>query len=201
MARSVVYPQHTMESSSLSELLSVVTGANDSTFPERAQHLSLEKYSENMRYYIKSILSPSSEYYQPHARVLLLTPPPISEKMREENKVALYPPEERTPADRSLENTRRYREEIIKIGEQWKEQNAGEVEADRLEVIDTWGLIMDASGGEEDDELLRPYFTDGLHLTNKAYGVVFDECLKVAKDKFEGLDPEDQVGLPMTVPQ
>jgi len=161
--------------------------------------LPLEKYSGNMKHYVRSLLSPSSEYYQPHAYVLLLTPAPIVEKMREEAKLA-YPPEERTPADRSLENTKRYRDEIVKIGEEF--QRTDPEIAEKLRVIDTWDLLVTTAGGDEkDEESLRRFFTDGLHMTSEGYKVVFDACLEVIKRDFKGLDPDDQKSLPMTFPQ
>jgi lysophospholipase L1-like esterase len=174
-------------------------GANDSTFPQRHQHLPLEKYSENMKYYVRSILSPSSEYYQPHAYILLLTPPPLVEKMREEAKLQ-YPPEQRTPADRSLDNTKRYRDEIIKIGAEFKRTNPEF--ADKLRVIDTWAPLIAAAGGDvRDEEAMRRFFTDGLHMTSEGYEIVYNACLDVIKKDFKGLDPDDQTSLPMTFPQ
>jgi len=161
--------------------------------------LPLEKFSENMKHYVRSILSPDSEYHQPKAYVLLLTPAPIVEKMREEQKLQ-YPPEERTPADRSLENTKRYRDEIIKIGQEFQQTNPEW--ADKLRVIDIWTSIVSASGGDETDaEALRKYFTDGLHLTPEGYEVIYNDCLHVIKNEFKGLDPDDQSSLPMTMPQ
>lgn len=152
-----------------------------------------------MKHYVRSLLSPSSEYYQPHAYVLLLTPAPIVEKMREEAKL-IYPPEQRTPADRSLENTKRYRDEIVKIGREFRQSNPEF--ADKLRVIDTWELLVNAAGGDETDgESLRKFFTDGLHMTAEGYEVVFNACLEVIKKDFKGLDPDDQSSLPMTFPQ
>jgi hypothetical protein len=152
-----------------------------------------------MRYYVRSILSPDSEYYQPEAYVLLLTPAIIVEKMREEQKFQ-YPPDQRLPADRSVENSKRYKEEIIKIGKEFQQTNPEW--ANKLRVVDTWESIVSASGGDErDEEALRKYFTDGLHMTAEGYDIVFNECMQVIKSEFKGLDPDDQSSLPMTIPQ
>lgn len=121
--------------------------------------------------------------------------------MREEQKLQ-YPPDQRTPVDRSLSNTKLYADEILKIADEWKRQYEGTPMGDRLEVVDTFNGIIRAAGGDGYDyEAMRPFFSDGLHLTPKAYEVVFNASMEIIKSKFNGLDPDDQTSLPMTIPQ
>lgn len=52
-------------------------GANDCVLPGEFQHVPLDRYKSNLSRLISMIQSPSSEYYSPDTKIILITPPPI----------------------------------------------------------------------------------------------------------------------------
>lgn len=195
----------TQQSDSQVRLVTIWFGANDATLPMRPQHLPLAKYKQNLDHYITSLLSSESPFYQPAASVLLITPPPICQSLIDEVKLQ-YPPERRW-VDRTLDNTRTYKDAVLEVVERArsspslkKDRQTGKA---RVAVADVWKALFDATGGEQpgaDAEALRPFFTDGLHMTPEGYAVVFDEVIRVIRSEFAGLDPEDQSSLPLRPP-
>lgn len=171
----------------------------------RPQHLPLDKYKQNLDHYINSLLSPSSPHYQPAASVLLITPPPICPSLIDEVKLQ-YPPERRW-VDRTLDNTRTYKNAVLDVVERARSDTTLKRDPrsgkPRVAVADVWKALFDATGGEQPDtdaEALRPFFTDGLHMTPEGYAVVFDEVIRVIRAEFTSLDPEDQSSLPLRQP-
>lgn len=95
---------------------------------------------------ISLVRDPTSVSYSPKTKLLLLTPPPIDLL---------------AGSVRTAERTRSYAEAVKAVG---KEAS--------VPVVDTWTDIMNATRKREGE--LGEYFTDGLHLSEKGYRVVFE---------------------------
>ena len=121
-------------------------GANDSVLPGEAQHVDIAKFAENLHTTISMVTSPTSPYYSPHTRIILITPPPVNPNQR---------PEDPT---RNNVNTEAYARRVVDVAKETE-----------VEVVDVWGLFWEKADGKE--EGLAPYLSDGLHLTADGYGV------------------------------
>lgn len=97
----------------------------------------------------------SSDYYSPHTRILLFTPPPIQEERRAQELASRDPPE---ALDRSWDNTKLYVDAVKEVSTLLK-----------VPVVDIWDLIWTAAG--EQKEALSMFLSDGLHLTKEGYEV------------------------------
>ena len=98
------------------------------------------------------IQSPTSPYYSPRTRIILLTPPPFN------------PSQWSQPLNRTPEHTRKYAQGVKSVGEELD-----------VPVVDVWSLLWEKAG--EQEEGLRPFLTDGLHLTKEGYKVRSYFCL------------------------
>lgn len=100
------------------------------------------------------IRSSDSLWHSPDTRIILITPPPISEKVRGKELASRDPPQ---GLDRSLENTKLYADAVKKLGEELA-----------VPVIDMFTPIKDAW---KDEDEIKEYLSDGLHLTTAGYTV------------------------------
>lgn len=94
------------------------------------------------------VTSPTSPYYSPHTRVILITPPPVNPNQR--------PGEPWTT--RNNVSTKAYAKQVLRVGEETG-----------VEVVDAWEVLWGKADGKE--EWLAPYLSDGLHLTAAGYEV------------------------------
>ncbi|OMJ08481.1 GDSL esterase/lipase [Smittium culicis] len=172
------------------KLVIIFLGTNDASFPVVSQHVSLENFEANIHKMISLLSDPSSDRYSRGTRILLISPPPISEsifkKFLAENGFHIK--------FKSNDLTKEYSDKIVEIGKQRG-----------IPTIDTWTSFMkeissirekkfgnpnldnlseqsydDASYGFE--ELLL----DGLHLSKKGNDKVF----KMILDKINECIPE-----------
>lgn len=104
---------------------------------------------------INAIRSESSEYYSPWTRIVLFTPPPIQLSRWAETLANRDQPRD---LDRTFENTRKYAEATREVAATQK-----------VPVVDVYERIWKAAG--ENEESLTSFLSDGLHLTEKGYGV------------------------------
>jgi hypothetical protein len=91
------------------------------------------------------VKSPTSAYYSPETRIILITPPPVNTKQW-------------VGTPRVFETTRSYAEAVKEVGEK-----------ENVPVADVWTKIFDAAGRSE--EACEKYLNDGLHLTSDGYNV------------------------------
>lgn len=168
------------------------SGANDASLPPCAQALSLDKYVANLNHYIFSLVEPASEYYQPEARIVLITPPPLVQAMRLEQPLPPHIPKGEQGKERNLEYTRKFKDACLEVGKAWDAKTGGKVK-----VLDAWTTIVDAAGGEQDD-LLRPLYQDGLHFTAQGYRAIFDGLMKLIMSSWEDLNP---ITMKQTIPR
>ena len=101
------------------------------------------------------VRSPSSEYYSPKTRILLISPPPVNTYQRGADLVSRNPPRE---CDRKFEFTKLYAEAVVKTAQE-----------EGVAVADVWSAIWEAVG--KDERALSAYLADGLHLNAKGHEV------------------------------
>ncbi|CAO3633201.1 unnamed protein product [Cunninghamella echinulata] len=116
------------------ELMTIFFGANDAALPFSPQHVPLDRYKTNLKTMIDMIKTPSSPYYNPNLRLLLITPPPLNESQWSERCK-----ENGTPLDRLSDNTRHYAETVIAFG---MEHN--------IPVIDIWSSLSEKAKDHSD---------------------------------------------------
>ncbi|CDO74873.1 hypothetical protein BN946_scf185004.g23 [Trametes cinnabarina] len=157
--------QHEQQHVPKVRLLVIWFGANDAAPPPKDQHVPLDRFRANLRKLLWMVRSPESPRYSPDTRIVLMTPPPVNTAQRERAQRAKSPLKE---LDRDFEMTRRYAEAVGEVGQQ-----------ESVPVVDLWGKLYDAAGRKE--ESLEEFLTDGLHLNEKGYAVVFNELDKTIK--------------------
>ena len=136
-------------------LLTIWFGANDSVLPSERQHVPLAQFVANLKHLIAMVRSPSSEYYSPKTRILLISPPPVNTYQRGAELASRDPPR---ACDREFEYTKLYARAVVKTA-----QDEG------VAIADVWTVIWKAAGEEE--RALSAYLSDGLHLNEKGYEV------------------------------
>ncbi|KAI0373334.1 SGNH hydrolase [Pilatotrama ljubarskyi] len=149
-------------------LLVIWFGANDAAPPPKPQHVPLERFRANLRKLLWTVRSPESPRHSPDTRVVLMTPPPVNTAQRERAQRAKSPPKE---LDREFETTRRYAEAVGEVGRE-----------EGVPVVDLWGRLFAEAGRRE--EGLEEFLTDGLHLNEKGYAIVFEELDKTIKNEY-----------------
>ncbi|WVQ77818.1 hypothetical protein IAR50_007508 [Cryptococcus sp. DSM 104548] len=171
------------------KLITIWLGANDACLPGTPQHVPVAKYKSNLTHLIKLLTSPSSPYYSPETKIILVTPPPVCTSKWLTSRISKWEffgqEGEKPDQNRDQAVAKEYVEGCLAVA---KEQG--------VEVVDLWGAIAKAAGGEGDEEL-DPYLYDGVHLTPPAYAILFEEVKKVIVNKFPELNPET---MPMRMP-
>ncbi|KAI0654738.1 SGNH hydrolase [Cubamyces menziesii] len=160
--------QHEQQHVPKIRLLVIWFGANDAAPPPKPQHVPLDRFRANLRKLIWMVRAPESPHYSPETRIILMTPPPVNTAQRERAQLAKSPPKE---LDREFETTRRYAEAAKEVGK-----------AESVPVVDLWENLYEAAGREE--EKLEDFLTDGLHLNEKGYAIVFEGLEKTIKDAY-----------------
>ena len=133
-----------------------IIGANDSVLEHSPQYVPIDTFKANLERLIAMVHDSTSEYYSPHTRVLLLTPPPVGEAQRNADLASRNPP--RKP-DREWNNTKAYADAVIEVG----------TGKPRVGVVDIWRAIWEAAG--QDVARLPEFLHDGLHCSVAGYQV------------------------------
>ena len=101
------------------------------------------------------VRSPSSEYYSPETRILLVSPPPVNTYQRSADLATRNPPR---VCDREFGFTKLYAEAVVKTAQE-----------EGVAIADVWTVIWEAAG--KDERALSEYLLDGLHPNAKGYEV------------------------------
>lgn len=128
-------------------------GANDSVLPgkqeaARSQHVPIEEYEDNLRFFLDSLTSKESPYaaaHTPGLNIVLVTPPPLYVDMMGDAPFA----GERLPG-----TTREYAEVVKRLGEEYAAKRS---DGDNWAIgtVNMYEGIIAAAGG--DGEELREY--------------------------------------------
>ncbi|KAL1588587.1 hypothetical protein WHR41_02380 [Cladosporium halotolerans] len=183
-------------------LLTIFFGANDSRLPHTPppttpqQHLPPADFKSNLQ----TLLSHPRVKSHARARIILVTPPPVDERMLRATDAANIPGF--SGLRRTARTTAMYAEVVREVG---RERGVG--------VCDVWGGMVGRAGwrdgdgeGEEglvgvegarESAVLRGFLSDGLHLSPEGYKVLFEELMETVKTYCPELLPEN---LPMVLP-
>ncbi|KAL1748110.1 SGNH hydrolase-type esterase domain-containing protein [Schizophyllum fasciatum] len=156
-------------------LLTIWFGANDACIEPSPQHVSLPKFIANLKHLITLVKLPSSTHYSPDTKIILITPPPVNTLQRGADLRARDPPKE---LDREFGVTATYAQAVRVVG---KEEG--------VPVADVFQAIWSAAGEKEEE--LAKFLGDGLHLNKAGYEIMYVELLRVIKDKYPELDPDN----------
>lgn len=154
-------------------LITIFFGANDAALPFAYQHVPITRYTENLSEMFNMIQNPNSRFYNPDAKIILITQPPVNEvqwkKRCEDNGDRM---------NRTAEVAKAYAEAAREIAGQHQ-----------IPVCDLWTALMQvagedvgtANGKEEGVEVasktcyakekdykrdLSEFLLDGLHLNS-----------------------------------
>ncbi|KLO18837.1 SGNH hydrolase [Schizopora paradoxa] len=155
-------------------LLTIWFGANDAVFPQFVQHVPLDEYAANLRTLINMVRSPDSAWYEPHTKIVLITPPPVNVPQWSTRPDV----EPGTPIDRDLAVTEKYAESVREVGK-----------SEGVVVCDVFAPLWEAAGKKE--EGLAKFMYDGLHLNADGYTIVYEALIKTIKDNMPELHYEN----------
>jgi len=175
-------------------ILTIFFGANDSRLPNTSQptqDVPIEEYKANLK---SIVLHPLVKAHG--ARIILITPPPIDERMCEHTDrttKGIY------EVRRTAESTSRYAQAVRDVS---KELNVVH--------LDIWSAFMKKAGWKFGEPLmgskavpqnfetgLPSLLSDGLHLTAKGNRLVYEELMRLLQDTWPDQTPE---ALPRTLP-
>ena len=108
-----------------------------------------------MKHLVQMVKSPTSPYYSPTTRIILITPPPVDTYQRRADLESRNPP---IALDRLFATTEAYAQTVKDVA---AEENVA--------VVDAWGTLWEAVGKEE--KSLNKFLIDGLHLNEAGYQV------------------------------
>ncbi|GAB7327842.1 hypothetical protein MBLNU13_g11634t1 [Cladosporium sp. NU13] len=172
-------------------------GANDSRLPDTPggpqQNVPLDAFTANLH----AILSHKHIAGRPDLRIILITPPPVDERMLRAADSANIPGF--NGLRRTADTTAKYAEAVRQVGK------------DRgVHVCDVWSAMMREAGWDEsstaplpgsesadENAVLRRFFSDGLHLTPDGYRVLYHQLMALIADTWPDQLPEQ---LPMVLP-
>jgi len=163
--------QHEQQHVPKVRILTIWFGANDAAIKPSAQHIPLPKFISNLTHLVRMVTSPTSPYYSPHTRIVLITPPPVNTYQREAELQAKEPPK---LLDRTFETTRKYAEAVEGVGEK-----------ESIPVVDIWNALYDAAG--RDERALCRFLWDGLHLNSAGYEILYDAIIRTICEKYPEL--------------
>ncbi|KAF4608745.1 hypothetical protein EYR40_001092 [Pleurotus pulmonarius] len=151
-------------------LLTIWFGANDSCIKPSPQHVPLDKFTENVRTMVQMITSPSSAYYSPDTKIILITPPPVNTIQRGADLASRNPP---LLLDRKFDVTKLYAEAVKSVASQ-----------EKVVLLDVWTMFWEAAQSEES---LSKYLSDGLHPSALGYDLVYNGLVATISKEYPEL--------------
>jgi len=145
------------------QLLTIWYGANDAAPLPSSQHVPRDRFKANLIHLVDMVKSPTSAYYSPHTRIILITPPPVNTYQ--------------WSLGRDFNQTKLYAGAVKEAGQQTG-----------VPVADVWTEIWEAAG--QDEKSCEKFLYDGLHLNAAGYEIVFDSIMKIVADKYPEIHHE-----------
>jgi len=149
-------------------VLTIWFGANDACIKPSPQHVPLPKFANNLTYMINMIKSPTSPYYSPTTRIILITPPPVNTFQRRADLESRVPP---FALDRDFEVTKAYAESVREVSR-----------SEDVALVDVWSAVWEAAG--EDEKSLSKFLRDGLHLNAEGYRIMYEALVATIKEVY-----------------
>ncbi|KAJ3019140.1 UNVERIFIED_CONTAM: hypothetical protein HDU68_010811 [Siphonaria sp. JEL0065] len=147
------------------KLITLLLGTNDYVNPSSNKHVPLDLYIKNMREIIATMQSTA-----PNAKILVLTPPPMSVKIVYDGEQTAANPNHYA----TLENAKLYRDACAALVLDLKKNS--QIDGKRVEVLDTWDLFIPNHAYDKDgfDPLtLLPLFADTRHFNEQGNTLLF----------------------------
>ncbi|KAJ1738711.1 isoamyl acetate-hydrolyzing esterase [Coemansia sp. RSA 990] len=142
-------------------------GTNDAAISSWHQHTPIEKFRDNLLYFVSLLRDPSSKHYSPSTKILFITPPPVGDRMvKEKAKI------EGENVVNKNERARKYAQMVKRV--------ANEV---NTPYVDLYGKIEELVKKNQstakdtqtvDFEGYDGYLADGIHLNSAGNRVLFD---------------------------
>ncbi|KAJ2720794.1 isoamyl acetate-hydrolyzing esterase [Coemansia sp. Benny D115] len=156
-------------------LVTVFFGANDAQLPLYDYHVPLVEYRQNLRSIVDQLRSPESPLYAPDASIVLITPPPVGEKMWARVCEEKYGEK---VLDRQNAVTRQYAEAAVSLADELG-----------LPVVDMWTAIEErVRGSTMPFEGYEEYTSDGLHLNAKGNDLLASLLIDTVEKQFPELE-------------
>ncbi|CCO26288.1 Isoamyl acetate-hydrolyzing esterase 1 homolog [Rhizoctonia solani AG-1 IB] len=140
------------------KLLVIWFGANDACLEQSPQHVPLSKFAENINKLVNMPTSPSSPWYSPRTRVILVTAPPVNATQRGGELASRNPP---LAPDRTHETTKSYAQAVIDAGDKLG-----------VPVVDLWTALWKEAG--ETEQGLESLLPDGIHCNERSYSILYN---------------------------
>ncbi|RMZ00115.1 hypothetical protein D0860_08108 [Hortaea werneckii] len=176
-------------------------GANDARLPSTGapeQHVPLESFKANLR---AMATLPQLRQNHPGTKILLITPPPVDERLCEQDdagKGIFYP-------RRTAETTAMYAQAVRDVGTELVASASDGDDGRDIAVLDLWDRFMRVAGwvpgeplvGSKEVEQVDPgkgglggLLKDGVHLTGEGNRVLFTELVGTINRTWPELDAE-----------
>ncbi|KAJ2850415.1 isoamyl acetate-hydrolyzing esterase [Coemansia brasiliensis] len=184
-----VLPKTIIESQdSRLRLVTIFYGANDAQFAGYKCHVPLDEFKSNLKQLASLFRDQTSQLYVPDDRILLITPPPVGDKLFKKDC-----DEDDEPIDRCRQTTEPY---AIAVRQVASELN--------LPVVDLWAAMeskvqqLQASSPEElEYDGYEEFLWDGLHLNANGNDLLFSLVTNTINSHFPELVPES---MPFVIP-
>ncbi|KAJ2768366.1 isoamyl acetate-hydrolyzing esterase, partial [Coemansia nantahalensis] len=153
-------------------------GANDARLEGEGGHLPLEQYGDNLRYFVSLLRNPGSAHYSPDTRILIITPPPIGDKMIERITAQGAQPQARNSV------TGTYADMAISVAREHG-----------IPHVDLYSAINDAAktaAAQDPHGKLEGYdqfLVEGIHLREKGYKLLYDLIIQAIAANWPELAP------------
>ncbi|KAJ2617227.1 isoamyl acetate-hydrolyzing esterase [Coemansia sp. RSA 1365] len=198
------------------ELCFIFFGANDACYAPCEHHVPLTTFYKNLRTLVSLLRNPDSQYYSPKTRILLITPPPVGDRMWEEHtKHTGWVP------DRKNNITKTYADAVIDVAKElglpyvdlWsaienlihgapsRTQQNSELPAKKKLVPERQSkkFLVQSNSGTSDKATAKnssniyggyeKYLIEGLHLTAQGNDVLFELVVSEILKNWPELDP------------
>ncbi|KAJ2857988.1 isoamyl acetate-hydrolyzing esterase [Coemansia erecta] len=158
-------------------LITLFFGANDAQIAPYKQHVPLPEFSSNLRAIVETFSSPDSALYAPDALIVLITPPPVGEKMWSRDRES-----KSKPFDRNNDVARQYAQAVVQL--------AAELD---LPCVDLWSEIERRVEGlrEMPFDGYEEFTCDGLHLNAKGNDLLAQLLRTTVDEREPKLKPEN----------
>ncbi|KAJ2159130.1 isoamyl acetate-hydrolyzing esterase [Coemansia sp. RSA 552] len=165
-------------------LITILLGANDAQYAGYQCHVPLPEYKENLEGLVEAFQSPESELYALNARILLITPPPLGDRLFAQRCLR-----DDKPNDRRHETSTPYAEVARAVA-----AKTG------VPLVDLWAAIEAGvrNRGHMEFDGYEEYLWDGLHLNANGNDLLFGLVMDAVRTHYPELDPNH---MSFTVPE
>ena len=184
--------------------MAVFFGANDARLPNTPggpdQHVPLEEFKENVR---KIVVHPCVRAHE-EIKIILITPPPVDERLLAQADQAKYPDIHPMLPRRTARTTAAYAQAVRDLGLSLSFPQNYAPNTPEVALVDLWSFMLARAGQENAkpaytlqgsmempaNAILQSFLLDGLHLTRAGYEVLFEQLMWVIGRRWPAEVPE-----------